>query len=296
MPSDRRPEVEDLALDWRELARVLCRFRSVDRPADPREDCFPAWWKKFADSKSGGNAIRLFADRRLPVEKRSSETATNDFLALWRIARACYSATLWQCENDSGVRYRKELSRARRNRETLAGHASALAQAFKGNPPGLRWALWGASDDANVGNLLAKKRDTTKALSDFFSALAARLRKEKKLPEVDGGPWLLRSTYGNLIYRGSAPKRPPELETMLAYELVMYLRLWSAGQAAGIVQVGQPMPRVGKPHFGIAAAFVSAALDTKERLTGAKLANRLKRMPEGVGLYMWESRKVEKRP
>jgi len=293
MSSEKRPEVEDLALGWRELAKVVLRFRFMDRPADSREDSFPSWWEKFVASRAGSDAIKRFAERRLPIGKRSSDTATNDFLALWRIARACYSATLWQRENDSGVRYRKELAHARRTRETLAGHASALAQAFKSNPPGLRWALWGASDDAKVGNVLEEKRDTTKALADFFSALAARLRTAKKLPEVDGGPWLYRSTYGNLIYRGSAPKRPPELETMLAFELVMYLRLWSAGQAAGVVQVGQPLPKVGKPHFGVAAAFVSAALDTKG-LTGAKLANRLKRMPEGVGLYMWESRRVEK--
>ncbi len=127
MPAEKLPQVGDLALGWEGLAEIVLRFRFVDRPVDSREDMFPNWWSGFVKGRRGRDAIKLFAASCLPIGKRTSETAKDDFIALWRIARACYSATLWEKENDTGILYRKELTRARRDRETLAGHASALA-------------------------------------------------------------------------------------------------------------------------------------------------------------------------
>jgi hypothetical protein len=65
----------------------------------------------------------------------------------------------------------------------------------------------------------------------WFNELEQRLKKE--MPELHGGPFLHRFTFGNLHFKAAIEAgRKPEVSTMLAFELVFYLRMFTAGRAA----------------------------------------------------------------
>jgi hypothetical protein len=91
-----------------------------------------------------------------------------------------------------------------------------------------------------------------------------------------------------MLRRSVHPNNLPGDETMLGFELVMYLRRWSAGRDLRFYR-GEGMPQEGKPHYEVAAAFACAALGlAEEPLSFAEdLRNRLKRLPAGVGLWTW---------
>lgn len=147
-----------------------------------------------------------------------------------------------------------------------------------------------------------ESRSTGAMWADFFSELAASLRAES-------GPSLNTTAgmCGNLIYSRRIRNKAPNRETMLAFELVFYLRLWSLGawdwrvsqpmprkRSLWIFEplcawpIGHPMPREGKPHYAIAAAFVRAALGLDPLdITAETLKERLKRLPNSVRLGNW---------
>lgn len=302
-------------VDSLELARHVLGFRTFptsEQKAD-LENRFSQWWSSFIASKRGTAALKHFESARLPIRNRTRESTQHDLRSLWRLARACHGALTWSKQQDPGSRYRARISGARRQRAKLAYHARQLAKGFEGSPPGLQWALWSAELQAGVGDIrdklrkeirhlpigvseaeraatvkrlhLDEKRNVAKMWPEFFATLADEL--QKKLPEIDGGPWLHLFTIGNLHYRKPIEGHVPALETMLAFELTFHLRRWSLGQADHVWASGMPMPKGGKPHHGLAASFVNGALRLQPGLTGDQLANRLKRLPTGIGLRGW---------
>lgn len=307
--------IETSKLGALELAPYVLRFRSFpnsDRKAE-KELQFRAWWASFIASKRGMDALRSFESARSKVRDRTPGSVNNDVTTLWRLARACHSAINWSKQQDPGSRYRGRISRARREQERLAYHARQLAKGFEGWPPGLRWAIRSAALRAGVGDIRDKLRKELKALPAHVpeaerAQTAARLRLhekrsiavmwptffrdlseelQKKLPEIDGGPWLHLYTIGNLSYSKRIEGHVPDLATMLAFELTFHLRRWSLGQVNHGWTTGTPMSKGGKPHNDVAASFINSVLILRSRLTGEQLGNRLKRLPKNIGLITW---------
>lgn len=307
--------IEASKLSALELAPYVLTFRSFPNSARKaeKERQFCAWWASFIASKRGMDALRSFESARSKVRDRTSGSVNNDVTTLWRLARACHGAINWSKQQDPGNRYRGRIASARRGRERLAYHARQLANGFEGWPPGLHWALRSAALRAGVGDIRDKLRKELKALParvpeaeraksaawlrldekrsiavmwpTFFRNLAEELRK--KLPEIDGGPWLHLYTIGNLHYSKRIEGHVPDLTTMLAFELTFYLRRWSLGQADHVWASGTRMPKGGKPHNDVAASFINAVLILRPQLTGEHLGNRLKRLPRDIGLIAW---------
>ncbi len=265
------------------------------------------------EQKRGIAALKSFEAARTRVRNRTQTSFEHDLTTLWRLARACHGAITWDKSLDPGRRYRARVSKARRLRENLAYHARQLANGFKDRPPGLHWALWAAEQQAGVGDIrdklrkqlenlpanvseaervaatkrlhLDEKRNFDNMWPEFFAALANELKE--RLPEIDGGPWLHLYTIGNLHYNKRLGGHVPALDTMLAFELTFHLRKWSLRQADHVLSAGEQMPKGGRPHNEVAASFINAALLTKREVTGDQIGNRLKRLPQGVGLRNW---------
>lgn len=90
------------------------------------------------------------------------------------------------------------------------------------------------------------------------------------------GPWIWRSSIPGAIYAAAIDDRrknrrgPPDLATVLAFHLVMWLR-WATAQTPFVVSAGVPMPRAGRPHYGVADAFLSCALNGQNFSAEARL-------------------------
>jgi len=85
------------------------------------------------------------------------------------------------------------------------------------------------------------------------------------------GPFLHNSTIPGMTFQRSivGKKKPIEHATVLGFHLVFWLRCMTS-QPQGRPSDGAPMPQTGQPHYGVADAFVEAALgkpiDCKARL------------------------------
>ena len=79
--------------------------------------------------------------------------------------------------------------------------------------------------------------------------------------------------------------RPITIETMLAFELAFYLRMYTAGNAFDGIRSGQAMPKNGDPCFPIVAKFCSAVLGTS--WDAKKIGDNVRGL-KNVGLIAWQ--------
>jgi hypothetical protein len=206
---------------------------------------------------------------------------------LKRIADACIEAAHYRPDADPGPKFRKAMRETRDKLANLAAAARTLAKACERADRAMLWALPGGNNALQVS--LARPHDgqrteITKMGAAWFTELEQRLKG--RFPELHGGPFSYRFSIGNLHFsKPIAAGRSIDVSSMLAFELVFYLRMFTAGRAAHVLSSGQAMPNDGKPCYELAAMFCNATLGTK--LDARQLADRLRKLPAGVRLQRW---------
>ncbi len=191
-----------------------------------------------------------------------------------RIAIACFNAAHYNQNLDPGEIYRKGIATEKRRLKTLQKAARVLAESSERNDKAFMWAHLFAESKSGV-RITRKEHDEPMAqhlvMENYFSHLEAALKD--KLPELHGGQWLHRITKGNLVFnqaiKGGAKVK---VETMLAFELAIYLRMHTAGRAnspvsSGIMHCKKNKKRSsvanGEPCYPVIAAFCNAVFDLK---------------------------------
>lgn len=177
-----------------------------------------------------------------------------------KIVQACFNAAHYKPEVDPGQIYRDKLRAEKKKRDQLARAAHVLALSAGRNETAIKWACLRAELESGVcirQKETQEQSELTKVVGNYLLNLEKALRAP--LPELDGGPWLNKFTLGNLILNDAiSAGRPITTESMLAFELVFYLRLHTASRACERPQNGQPMPTEGKPCYPVVAAFCLA--------------------------------------
>lgn len=213
------------------------------------------WYREWSKEPTTKTAIQSLKDINLK---------TAFVITLHRIALACFNAKHYNRESDPGELYRQRLQKEKDQQMSLVKAAHTLMLSAKRNDKSLMWAC--AIAELECGVRITRKNHIEPmnhylVVEKFFLAFETALKN--KLPELDGGPFLDRFTTGNLILKNSiSGGRPINTETMLAYELAFYLRMYTAGNAFDSIQNGQAMPKNGKPCFPVVAKFCCAVFGT----------------------------------
>jgi hypothetical protein len=214
------------------------------------------WYKKWRITPAAKLALNKF--RQIDGTKKHAGITLN------RIVMACFNAAHYEPNLDPGQIYRKEIEEERKRINQLTNAVHTLAASAKRNEKSLMWACTKAEIDSGIRITRNEKKEPmalNQVIEKYFSCLESALYG--KLPEIHGGPWLHKFTIGNLIYKNYISSgRPVSAETMLAFELAIYLRMYTAGYAEDSLQNGYPMPDFGRPCFQVVAAFCSAVFNT----------------------------------
>lgn len=231
-------------------------------------------------------------------DRRETQSALEKFEALmgtdrdriktiYRIAIACNNASKYQPGKDPGMKYREEMSHQRDRTRQLAEAAHLLAKACERDDRALFWALPGGTNPLSVR--LSRPHDGASTPihqmgAAWFTELEQRILG--KIPELHGGPFWHRFTVGNLHFeRPLRSGRPIEVASMLAFELSVYLRMFTAGRAGDLTYTGQRQPSDGKPCCHVIAEFCNATLSTN--FDASMIGDRLRKLPRDVGLIEW---------
>ena len=207
-----------------------------------------------------------------------------------RILRACFNASNYDRASDPGEKYREKMRLEKKKIHDLAKAAHVLAMAAKRNDTSLSWGMEIAEATSGVRvtrkehpvpmahNLVAEK---------YFSHLETALRG--RLPEIHGGAFQNHFTIGNLISLDSQIKsgRPILTETMLAFEITMYIRMHTAGRALDSIQNGQSMPEDGKPNYQLAALFCQSVFKKSNLNFASKTIGENVRELKKIGITEW---------
>jgi len=214
-------------------------------------------------------------------------TEKDRYLTLDRVTVACQNASRYRPEKDPGQIYRAELAGQRSKLDALARSARMLAKACERGDRAMVYALPGGTNPLSVR--LSRPHDgLTTPFQDMGAAWFFELERRilGKIPELDGGPFWHRFTVGNLYFkRPLRSGRPIEVESMLAFELSVYLRMFTAGRADNLTQSVQVQPRYGKPCCHIVADLCNATLGAN--LDAKMVSDRLRKLPPDVGLIKW---------
>ncbi len=237
------------------------------------------WYQKWSSNPATHTALKLF--------KAISGTDAHVAITHHRIALACFDAAHYKPELDPGQIYRKEIQAEKKKLDQLTSAAHILALSAGHNEKGLMWACQIAESTSGVRITRIEKPGPMAlnlVVENYFSHLETALRG--KLPEIHGGPWLHRSTIGNLSYnKAISAGRPVTIETMLGFELAFYLRMHTAGRAEDTIQNGQDMPDDGNPYYPVVAAFCSAVCVTTS-WDAKKIGDKVRDL-KNVGLTEW---------
>ncbi|TFZ00623.1 hypothetical protein EZ313_19415 [Ramlibacter henchirensis] len=187
-------------------------------------------------------------------------------ITLLRIGTACLSAERYDATKDPGRTYRKELAAQRERVEHLRAAANMLAKACDRGDRAMFWGLPGGNNPAQAelsGPADGGSRSYLELGHAWFNELAETLGDQ--IPELNGeGFWHLH-TDGNLYFDSPLPLQGPprKVATMLAFELTIYLRMFTAGRATDAVNTPLGMPKDGKPCGHVVASFCNATLNTE---------------------------------
>jgi hypothetical protein len=137
-----------------------------------------------------------------------------------------------------------------------------------------------------------------------FSALLARFLTEfrNQVDDRTGRSHPAGRQIGNLLYpappeaeddpdaESTTPTAPPDIETMLAFELALRFRYWSSGQGLVEFETGDDafnMPAGGNPRYWLVSEWVEAALG--ETVGAESIKKRLEKMRarSAVQLTSW---------
>lgn len=206
------------------------------------------------------------------------------------LLNACYHAAAFDLENDQRSLFRQESTSFRRKRISAEKHARAL-KSFLAAHPRVANDIGARTMQTlrDKGVLFIGARDAAAYLGLFSGALVAALGatdidKEMRMPGL-----IENTAHGCILFPAKiVGNRLPEVQTMLAFNLVFLFRKASVGEM--LVQLGEPMPQNGTPHYALVAQLIEAALDIGNGLDarGVKelLAKFLQRN-SGVCLIRW---------
>jgi hypothetical protein len=219
-----------------------------DQGRDDYGERFGKWVRQaLLDSPAGLAALRAFERARLRPKRRTRQSVRNDLRTLAGIALACFAAA-------QPRRRSAEIKALKRRFEKLRQMAADSARILRARGKHLVWALAAAKQRARIGDRAGKERALEDMWADLLEALAASLAAPfpdaLKLGNMACSAVLAGhahsglATPAGLLYATSGRTRKPlDAATMLGFELALRLKRWS-----------------GKPRFGVAAAFVRAAL------------------------------------
>lgn len=215
---------------------------------------FTDWAKAYTEQTSGFNAL----DRLEKLRKRKENPDHPFSLLVFRFLSACYLAANFDPKDDPGRKYRKEIASNRNAKDSVAGAARKLRTLLKKNERLLFWVTLGTSY-----SLRKRNTDGGQRPDDNLLGLLAEIESlvEGEMPELDGGPFLHRRTYACLYYNvDRALKSAPSLETALLFNLVFFLRKWTA-HGTTFYSAGEKMPKDGRACYAVAASFVNATFE-----------------------------------
>jgi hypothetical protein len=210
------------------------------------------WYRKWFDERDTKSAFNLL--------EQIYHNRGNGELTKQKIIFACFNAAHYKEENDEGFLYRKKMRTEKSKIKLLNKAARILSRSSMNNDTGLSWANYIAEGDSGV-RISRMNYDENKAqhlvMYDYFSSLERAL--EKKLPEINIGPFHYKFTIGNLIFDEEiSTGRPLTAETMLGFEIAFYLRMYTANREDDCIQNGQKMPEDGEPNLPIVASFCNS--------------------------------------
>lgn len=207
-------------------------------------------------------------------------------ITLERIVQACYAAAHYNRNADPGAQYREALRVERKGLLQLSKAARIFRMAAERGDKSLGWAAEFAERNSGVRITRADKSEPEKwhpVAARYFKALEAAL--DGRLPEIHGGPFIGRFTIGNMIFSDPIKAgRPVEVSTMLAFEIVFYMRMLTAGRAGDSTQTGQHIPSDGKPCLPVVASLVCETLGAT---LDAKMIEDVLRRHTRTGLGDW---------
>lgn len=215
-------------------------------------ETMPNWYLEWSKKTATRTALKLFKE----LGARGNET----IITQERIAIACFNAAHYDAARDPGEVYRDKIQAEKKKLKQLQNAAHILAISAGHNDKVLSWAHDVADDKSGV-RITRKDHSTPKAhhlvMQDYFTQLEIALCG--KLPEIHGGAFTHKFTKGNLFFDEPISRgRKITAETMLAFELSFYLRMYTAGRAHDGTQTGQHMPDDGSPCFPVVASFCNA--------------------------------------
>lgn len=204
------------------------------------------------------------------------------------IARACLAAASYDPEQDPANLHRARMTEERARLSQVSAAARTLANSCDRRDMTMVSALGRASSiGVNSMHGTVSLHLDALAMEDaacFFRSLERSF--EGPMRELcNGGHWL-HQCIGNLRY--SKPIQAGarvDTATMLAFELTVYLRDFTAGLLRD--PLCQPMPTHGRPCNALVAEFVNASLGTS--LTDHHVKFRLQGLPRDVWLASWPS-------
>lgn len=208
-------------------------------------------------------------------------------ITLQRVATACYKAAHYRPESDPGNQYRTNMAAEKERLGQLERAAHVLRLAAQRGDKAFKWATVQAELSSGVRMIRADEssgsEDHSVVAERYFSNLEKAL--QRPLPELNGGPFLDRFTFGNLYFHEPlAAGRPISTATMLAFELTIYLRMHTAGRAGNSLEPDNPMPTDGQPCYPVVAAFCNATLGL--HLEAKQVGENVRKL-KNVGLTNW---------
>lgn len=245
-------------------------------PRRPTPDNWYSTWRDKPKSRKALNALIALGGSEI-----------HQSITLQRVATACYQAAHYKPGSDPGNQYRTNMAAERERLGQLGRAAHVLRLAAQRGDKAFKWA----TVHAELGSGVRMIRVDESSGSENHSVVAERyffeLEKalQRPLPELNGGPFLHRFTLGNLYFhKPLAAGRPVTTETMLAFELTIYLRLHTAGLAGNSLEPGNPMPTDGQPCYPVVAAFCNATLGL--HLEAKQVGENVRKL-KNVGLTHW---------
>ena len=243
---------------------------------------FNLWRRSFERSTRGARALRML-QKAFPAESETEQVRATRSLRE-AVLGSCYGAAVFDSRADPSTLRRADDTKAIRAARFQIKSIRVLVSFLKKHPRAADVALGRAILALKAQGIAICATDSgnhriSTVLEKILNAYEAGLRPP--LPLVRAGPEVARFTYGCLLYDTPADvarrRRPPEVETMLLFDLVQTFSLRS--RCISSRQTGQPMPDDWESHSRLGMAFVIATFSQGRRT----LPESVRRQPMSAG-------------
>lgn len=280
----RRIGIKKMTLSKSDNSKITIRNGSNAEVNKEQDRLIEEWSKKWRDKPETRKAEDLLTRCKITRNDENCSRDQDDLgITHLRIIIACYNAKIYRPEFDASRQWRDEMATAQYDKQNLIDAAKVLMNACRDKSVSMKYAF-PLGEQSGVRLSVNSEMEVTDALHVWFEELVDRLDKE--LPERDVGPFVGNNTFGNFLFseskRGSG--RNTSVDTMLAFALTIYMRLYTSGNARRILQNGELMPDCGRPSSHVVAAFVNATLG--RTYDSKQIADLIKEIPAGTGLLL----------